>query len=125
MLETVLGILLLVMAVILVVCVLCQEGKDKRLSGTIAGGADNFFGQGKGSKKDKLLPKITTIVSIIFIVVVVVMYVITLNTPTTQAPTTSDAGQEETDSKVEYVEDLENEDVLDSGEVAESEEIAE
>ena len=35
--ETVLGILLLVMAVILVVCVLCQEGKDKRLSGTIAG----------------------------------------------------------------------------------------
>ena len=76
MLELVLGILLLVMAVFLVIAVLMQSGKDKKLSGAIAGGAETFFGQGKGSKMDKVLPRITTIVAIVFVVLVVVMYIV-------------------------------------------------
>ena len=76
MLETVLGIVLLVLAVFLIVAVLLQSGKDKKLSGAIAGGAETFFGQGKGSKLDKILPKITTAVSIVFVILVVVMYII-------------------------------------------------
>ena len=76
MLETILGIVLLVLAVFLIVAVLMQSGKDKKLSGAIAGGAETFFGQGKGSKLDKVLPKITTVVSIVFVILVIVMYVV-------------------------------------------------
>lgn len=76
MLETVLGIVLLVLAVFLIVAVLLQSGKDKKLSGAIAGGAETFFGQGKGSKLDKVLPGITTAVSIVFVILVIVMYIV-------------------------------------------------
>ncbi len=74
--ELVLGILLLVMAVFLVIAVLMQSGKDKKLSGAIAGGAETFFGKGKGTKADKVLPLLTTIVSIVFVVVVILMYIV-------------------------------------------------
>ncbi len=74
--ELVLGILLLIMALFLIVAVLMQSGKDKKLSGAIAGGAETFFGKGKGSKADKVLPMLTTIVSIVFVIVVILMYVV-------------------------------------------------
>ena len=76
MLEIILGIALFVLAVVLVATVLLQSGKDKKLSGAIAGGAETFFGQGKGSKMDKILPRITTITAIVFVVLVIVMYIV-------------------------------------------------
>ena len=76
MFETILGVVVLLLAVAIVVLVLMQSGKDKKLSGAIAGGAETFFGQGKGSKLDKVLPKITTAVAIVFVILVVVMYLI-------------------------------------------------
>ncbi len=74
--EIIIGIALLLMAVFLVVAILMQSGKDKRLSGTIAGGAETFFGKEKASTMDKVLSKVTTIVAIVFAVLVVVMYMI-------------------------------------------------
>ena len=74
--EIIIGIALLLMAVFLVVSILMQSGKDKRLSGTIAGGAETFFGKEKASSMDKMLSKVTTIVAIVFAVLVVVMYMI-------------------------------------------------
>ena len=71
-----LGVILLVMALFLTVSVLMQHGKSKRLSGTIAGGAETFFGKTKGSTIDKMLSKITTVVAILFVVAVVVVYCI-------------------------------------------------
>ena len=51
MVELILGIVLALLAVAIVVLVLLQSGKDKKLSGAIAGGAETFFGQpGAGSK---------------------------------------------------------------------------
>ncbi len=73
MLATILGIVLLVLAVALVVLVLVQQGKDKNLSGAIAGGADTFFGKSKGANNDKLLSTATTVVSVVFTLVVLVM----------------------------------------------------
>ena len=70
-----LGILLLVMAIFLTVSVLMQGGKSKRLSGSIAGGAETFFGKAKGRTIDALLSKITTIVAIIFVLVVIIVYI--------------------------------------------------
>ncbi len=74
--ELAFGIILLVMAVFLIVAVLMQSGKDKNLSGTIAGGADTFFSKSKATTMDKVLSKLTTIVAIVFAVVVVAMYII-------------------------------------------------
>jgi preprotein translocase subunit SecG len=70
-----LGIAVIVMAVFLIIAVLMQSGKDTRLSGTIAGGAETFFGKTKANTWDRVLSKLTVVVSIVFAVLVVVMYV--------------------------------------------------
>lgn len=67
--EIALGILLIVLAAVLVVCVLLQSGKDKKLSSTITGSADTFFSKGKSKSKDKMLSTVTTILAIVFVVV--------------------------------------------------------
>ena len=74
--ELALGIISAVLAVALVICVLLQSGKDKRLSGAITGSADTYFGKGKGKSKDKLFSRITTVLSVVFVVLVVVMYIV-------------------------------------------------
>ena len=74
--DIALGIILLVAAVFLVIAVLMQSGKDHNLSGTIAGGADTFFGKSKGKTIDKILSKVTTVVAILFVLLVIVVYII-------------------------------------------------
>lgn len=76
MLETILGIVLLVLAVALVVLVLLQQGKDKKLSGAIAGGSDTFYGKSNVADKDKLRSVATAIISVVFVVIVIAMYLI-------------------------------------------------
>ena len=77
--ELVIGILLLVMAVFLVISVLMQSSKNHRMSGTISGGAETFFGKQKGKSLDALFSKLTTIIAIIFVILVIVMYIIQPN----------------------------------------------
>lgn len=72
--QVAIGIVLIIAAIFLVVAVLMQNGKDHNLSGTIAGGAETFFGKTKGSTLDKKLSKLTTIVAIVFCVLVLVSY---------------------------------------------------
>lgn len=67
---------LLVMGAFLIVAVLMQHGKDHGLSGTIAGGAETFFGKDKGTRIDRMLGRLTTIVGIVFVVIVIVVYVV-------------------------------------------------
>ena len=74
--EIVCGIILIVAAVFLIFAVLMQSGKSKKLSGTIAGGAETFFGKTKGKAWDKVLSKATTVISILFVLIVVVLYII-------------------------------------------------
>ncbi len=74
--EIVCGIILLVAAVFLIFAVLMQSGKSKKLSGTIAGGAETFFGKTKGKAMDKILSKLTTIIAIVFVLLVVILYII-------------------------------------------------
>lgn len=70
--EIALGIVLMVMAVVLVICVLMQSGKDKKLSSTITGSADTFFSKGKSQTKDKVLVRLTTVLAILFCILVFV-----------------------------------------------------
>ncbi len=75
MLMTIFGILILVMALFLVITILMQSSRDHRLSGTIAGGAETFFGKQKGKTMDGVLNKITIVVCIVFFVCVLLMYI--------------------------------------------------
>ena len=73
--EVVLGSIVLLMSAVIVALVLCQSGKDKRLSGAIAGAAETFFAKGHSKKRDKILSMITTVMSFILVVLVVVLYI--------------------------------------------------
>lgn len=74
--EIALGIIVLILAVFLTAAVLMQSGKDKNLSGAIAGGADTFFSKAKANTWDRVLSKATLVVAIVFTVLVVVMYLV-------------------------------------------------
>ena len=73
-LQLILGIVLAVISVGLVVAVLFQPGKDKRLSGAIAGGTDTFMAKGKAGKRDQFLGKLTVVMCVIFFVVILVLF---------------------------------------------------
>ena len=75
-LSIVVGILLLVLALFLIVAVLMQQGKSHNLSGTIAGGAETFFGKSKAQSMNKKLSLVTSIVAVVFVVVVLVLTII-------------------------------------------------
>ena len=77
--ELIMGILLLVLSLGLVVAVMLQSGKDKKLSGAIAGGADTFFVKGKSGRKDRTLRILTTVLSTVFFVLIVALYCIAGN----------------------------------------------
>lgn len=109
--QIAIGIVLIIAAVFLVVSVLMQSGKSHNLSGTIAGGAETFFGKTKGSTIDKKLSKLTTIVAIVFVVLVLISYLmqdtvdlndlqqaITYDTVTTN---TNDVVEDDVDAVVE------------------------
>ena len=74
--EIIFGAVILVFAVFLVIAVLLQHGKSHHLSGTIAGGAETFFGKEKAKTIDKILSMVTSVVSVIFVIAVVVLYVL-------------------------------------------------
>ena len=75
----VLGILLIIFSLFLIVAVLLQQGKNHNLSGTIAGGAETFFGKSKAQTMNKKLSILTTVAAVIFVVMVIVVYCV--NTP--------------------------------------------
>ena len=71
-----LGAILLALAIALVILVLLQQGKDKKLSGAIAGGSDTFYGKNKTADKDKVLSIVTGVIAVVFVGIVVAMYLI-------------------------------------------------
>ncbi|MBQ3225529.1 MAG: preprotein translocase subunit SecG [Clostridia bacterium] len=67
-------ILHIIIALVLVVVVLFQSGKSAGLSGSIAGGADTFFGKNKGRTIDAILEKWTSVIAILFLVTSVLLF---------------------------------------------------
>ena len=72
-LKLVLSIVEVIARVFLTVVVLLQQGARQGLSGSIAGGADTFFGQSKASNMQRTLSRLTTAIGVIFVVIAVVM----------------------------------------------------
>ncbi len=75
--QYIIGGVLIALAVALVALILMQTGKDKSLSGTIAGGsADTYFGKSGGSNKEKILTISTIVGSILFVVLSVFLMIL-------------------------------------------------
>ena len=72
----VLVILHLIVAIALIAIVLMQSGKSAGLSGSIAGGAETFFGKNKGRTMEAKLVKLTKILGIGFFVVALLAKII-------------------------------------------------
>ncbi|MBO5269554.1 MAG: preprotein translocase subunit SecG [Clostridia bacterium] len=77
--EIALGIVMLVLALVLVLAVMMQSGKDKQLSGSITGVSESFLGKNRAKKADKMWSMVTIIGGILFVVLDVVMYLFVIN----------------------------------------------
>ena len=66
--RVILTILHILFSVSIIVIVLLQSGKQAGLSGSIAGGAETFFGKNKGRTIDAILSKYTAFAAIAFLV---------------------------------------------------------
>jgi len=75
LMTVVLTILVVLIACGLIATVLLQSGKSAGLSGSIAGGAETFFG-GKKKGIDALLSKVTKILAAAFMVVTLLLAII-------------------------------------------------
>ena len=71
--STALNIIYIIICLILIAIVLLQSGKQAGLSGTIAGGAETFFGKNKGKTVDAILSKVTSVVAILFMILAIVI----------------------------------------------------
>lgn len=71
--KTALIIIQIVVAIALIIIVLLQSGKSAGLSGTIAGGAETFFGKNKGRSIDAVLSKVTGVAAVLFLLTSVLL----------------------------------------------------
>jgi preprotein translocase subunit SecG len=76
MLETIFTIVHVVLALVLILVVLLQNGKTAGLSGSIGGGAETFFGKNKARTIDGMLEKATAVLAILFIITSVVLAIV-------------------------------------------------
>ena len=72
-LKTILMVAYVIICLVLIFVVLMQSGKGEGLSGSIAGGADTFFGKNKGRTIDAILEKWTAAIAILFIALSLVL----------------------------------------------------
>ena len=76
--QYVMGSALIALALVLVLLVLLQSGKDNGgLSGSISGGStDTYYGQNKSRSRDKLLARLTVVVTILFAGTLMAAYIL-------------------------------------------------
>ncbi|MBP3507074.1 MAG: preprotein translocase subunit SecG [Lachnospiraceae bacterium] len=68
-----LTIVFLLVAVIMAVLVLSQEGKSNGLSSSIGGGTETYWSKNKGRSKESKLALFTTILAILFFILALVL----------------------------------------------------
>ena len=72
--EIILTVLQVILSIALISVILLQSGKSAGLSGSIAGGAETFFGKKKGL--DDFLAKITVFVAVAFAAICLILVVL-------------------------------------------------
>lgn len=71
--EIVVNIIYLIICLAIIAIVLLQSGRSAGLSGSIAGGAETFFGKNKARTYESLFSKLTGWLAIAFIIVTVIL----------------------------------------------------
>ncbi len=74
--QIIVSIFHIIFSLALVVVVLLQSGKSAGLSGSIAGGAETFFGKNKGRTIDAILSKYTSVAAIAFLITSVILFLV-------------------------------------------------
>ena len=80
-------VLQIILSLILILVVLLQHGTQTGLSGSIAGGAETFFGKNKGRTIDAKLKKWTSFVAILFLVSSIAITFAVKNSAPAEVPT--------------------------------------
>lgn len=70
-------VLHIIISFALMAVVLFQSSKSQGLSGSIAGGAETFFGKNKGKTMDGVLAKATVVLAILFVATSITLSIIT------------------------------------------------
>ena len=66
--NTVVGVIQIIVSIVLIASVLMQSAKKEGLSGVVGGASETFFGKNKGRTLDATFAVITTICAIVFLV---------------------------------------------------------
>jgi preprotein translocase subunit SecG len=74
--RVILTIVLVIMELFLTAVVLLQSGKSAGLSGSIAGGAETFFGKNKARSYEGKLQFLTKVAAIAFFILAIVLTVL-------------------------------------------------
>lgn len=74
--QIIVSIFHIIFSLSIIIVVLLQSGKSAGLSGSIAGGAETFFGKNKGRTLDALLGKYTSVAAIMFLVTSVALFLV-------------------------------------------------
>ena len=74
--QIIVNVVHVIFSVSIIVMVLLQSGKSAGLSGSIAGGAETFFGKNKGRTIDALLGKYTSFAAIAFLVTSIILFLL-------------------------------------------------
>ena len=72
----ILSIIHIIICLFLIVMVLMQSGKSAGLSGSIAGGAETFFGKNKAKTLAVILNKYTKVGAVAFLITSIVLYLL-------------------------------------------------
>ena len=100
-LQYVLGILLVICSVGLILAILGQSSKSKRLGGAITGGAETFLGKEKGKKADIILNKLTIVLIVLLAILTFAMYIFQPNEKNPGSTTSIPAAESAAVSAVE------------------------
>lgn len=72
--QIIVSIFHIIFSLFIIIVVLLQSGKSAGLSGSIAGGAETFFGKNKGRTLDALLGKYTSVAAIMFLITSIALF---------------------------------------------------
>jgi len=74
MAKIILTVIELLLSIGLIAVILLQSGKNAGLSGSIAGGAETFFGKYKGRTLDAMLGRYTWFIAAAFFVISILLF---------------------------------------------------
>lgn len=72
-LKIIVNILYILICIVIIAVVLLQAGRSAGMSGSIAGGAETFFGKNKGRAYEAMLSKYTGWIAVLFIIISVAL----------------------------------------------------